>query len=193
MRRRSEPISATASGLHAAGTVQDDCSSQAVSPPRFSPLCRGDRTPDQLFAPDDVRWRTCTLARRRCSGKASHPPAAPLQRNAAGSGAAGRAGCGAAAQRTAVAAGLRPVTEITWLRWQANRLPLPAARWPLSTLAEEYPRDFAPHHRPAHLLQNAAPAYDITPTGNRVERGRFRFEEFILTPRRRTLTMVRTE
>ena len=37
------------------------------------------------------------------------PPArrAP-QRNAAGPGAAGRAGCGAAAQRTAAAAGLRP-------------------------------------------------------------------------------------
>ena len=62
-----------------------------------------------------------------------------------------------------------------------------------STLAEEYPRDFARIIGLHTYSQSPRRAYDITLTGNWVERGGFRFEEFILTPRREDADHGRTE
>ena len=62
-----------------------------------------------------------------------------------------------------------------------------------STLAEEYPRDFARIIGLHTYSQSPRRAYDITLTGNWVERGGFRFEEFILTPRREDTDHGRTE
>ena len=53
-----------------------------------------------------------------------------------------------------------------------------------STLAEEYPGDFARIIGLHTYSQSPRRAYDITLTGNWVERGGFRFEEFTLTPRK---------
>ena len=62
-----------------------------------------------------------------------------------------------------------------------------------STLAEEYPGDFARIIGLHTYSQSPRRAYDITLTGNWVERGGFRFEEFILTPRREDADHGRTE
>ena len=62
-----------------------------------------------------------------------------------------------------------------------------------SALAEEYPGDFARIIGLHTYSQSPRRAYDITLTGNWVERGGFRFEEFILTPRREDADHGRTE
>ena len=53
-----------------------------------------------------------------------------------------------------------------------------------STLAEEYPRDFARIIGLHTYSQSPHRNYDIQLTGNWVERGGFRFEDFVLTRRR---------
>ena len=53
-----------------------------------------------------------------------------------------------------------------------------------STLAAEYPEDFARVIGLHTYSQSPRRDYDITLTGKWVERGGFRFEEFVLTPRR---------
>ena len=53
-----------------------------------------------------------------------------------------------------------------------------------STLAAEYPEDFARVIGLHTYSQSPRRDYDITLTGEWVERGGFRFEEFVLTPRR---------
>ena len=63
----------------------------------------------------------------------------------------------------------------------------------LLALAEEYPGDFARIIGLHTYSQSPRRAYDITLTGNWVERGGFRFEEFILTPRREDADHGRTE
>ena len=55
---------------------------------------------------------------------------------------------------------------------------------PASTLAAEYPDDFARIIGLHTYSQSPRRDYDIELTGNWVERGGFRFEEFILTPRK---------
>lgn len=60
-------------------------------------------------------------------------------------------------------------------------------------LADEYPNDFARIIGLHTYSQSPRRAYDITLTGNWVERGGFRFEEFILTPRREDADHGRTE
>ena len=62
-----------------------------------------------------------------------------------------------------------------------------------STLVEEYPNDFTGIIGLHTYSQSPRRAYDITLTGNWVERGGFRFEEFILTPRREDADHGRTE
>ena len=59
--------------------------------------------------------------------------------------------------------------------------PLQAAA---STLADEYPNDFARIIGLHTYSQSPRRNYEITLTGTWVERGGFRFEDFILTPRR---------
>ena len=53
-----------------------------------------------------------------------------------------------------------------------------------STLAAEYPEDFARVIGLHTYSQSPRRDYDITLTGEWVERGGFRFEEFVLTPRK---------
>ena len=53
-----------------------------------------------------------------------------------------------------------------------------------STLAAEYPEDFARIIGLHTYSQSPRRDYEITLTGEWVQRGGFRFEEFILTPRR---------
>ena len=53
-----------------------------------------------------------------------------------------------------------------------------------STLAEEYPRDFARIIGLHTYSQSPHRDYDITLTGKWVERGGFRFEDFVLTRRK---------
>ena len=53
-----------------------------------------------------------------------------------------------------------------------------------STLADEYPNDFARIIGLHTYSQSPHREYDIQLTGNWVERGGFRFEEFVLTRRR---------
>ena len=53
-----------------------------------------------------------------------------------------------------------------------------------STLADEYPNDFARIIGLHTYSQSPRRNYEITLTGTWVERGGFRFEDFILTPRR---------
>ena len=64
---------------------------------------------------------------------------------------------------------------------------------PASTLAAEYPDDFARIIGLHTYSQSPRRDYDIELTGNWVERGGFRFEEFILTPRREDADHGRTE
>ena len=62
-----------------------------------------------------------------------------------------------------------------------------------STLAAEYPDDFARVIGLHTYSQSPRRDYDITLTGEWVERGGFRFEEFVLTPRREDGNDGRTE
>ena len=57
-----------------------------------------------------------------------------------------------------------------------------------STLAEEYPRDFARIIGLHTYSQSPHREYDITLTGNWVERGGFRFQDFVLTRRKEVNT-----
>ena len=62
-----------------------------------------------------------------------------------------------------------------------------------STLVEEYPNDFTGIIGLHTYSQSPRRDYDITLTGEWVERGGFRFEEFVLTPRREDGNDGRTE
>lgn len=62
-----------------------------------------------------------------------------------------------------------------------------------STLADEYPEDFARVIGLHTYSQSPRRRYDIRLTGQWVERGGFRFEDFILTPRRKEEDHGRTE
>ena len=62
-----------------------------------------------------------------------------------------------------------------------------------STLAAEYPDDFARVIGLHTYSQSPRRDYDIALTGEWVERGGFRFEEFVLTPRREDGNDGRTE
>ena len=62
-----------------------------------------------------------------------------------------------------------------------------------STLADEYPGDFARIIGLHTYSQSPRRCYDIQLTGEWATRGGFRFEEFILTPRREDADHGRTE
>ena len=63
-------------------------------------------------------------------------------------------------------------------------LPVRAPPGNAAALADEYPNDFARIIGLHTYSQSPHRDYDITLTGNWVERGGFRFEDFILTRRR---------
>ena len=88
---------------------------------------------------------------------------------------------------------LQPHTSVRFERVDMQQALAARSAVAASTLAEEYPRDFARIIGLHTYSQSPRRAYDITLTGNWVERGGFRFEEFILTPRREDADHGRTE
>ena len=78
-----------------------------------------------------------------------------------------------------------PLTEFYLLAQQAL-----AARGQVnaSTLVEEYPNDFTGIIGLHTYSQSPHREYDITMTGNWVERGGFRFQDFVLTRRKEVNT-----
>ena len=78
-----------------------------------------------------------------------------------------------------------PLTEFYLLAQQAL-----AARRQVnaSTLVEEYPNDFTGIIGLHTYSQSPHREYDITLTGNWVERGGFRFQDFVLTRRKEVNT-----
>ena len=124
------------------------------------------KTPDQLFTPDDgpVAKHLHLYPAAVFGAKPLYPPAAPPQRNAAGPGAAGRAGCEAAAQRTAIAAGLCPDGRDRGERGPAGKTgPCRPQCGGCLHAGGGIPPRFCPHHRPAHLFAVAAPGLRYHP------------------------------
>ena len=154
------------------------------------------KTPDQLFEPDDgpVAKRLRLYPVQVFGAKPLYPPAAPR-------GEAPLAPVRQAAldpeqlkkeQKLLLDYARMAVTEenVELLARQAL-----AARPQVkaSTLAAEYPDDFARVIGLHTYSQSPRRDYDITLTGEWVERGGFRFEEFVLTPRREDEDHGRTE
>ena len=154
------------------------------------------KTPDQLFAPDDgpVAKRLHLYPAAVFGAKPLYPPAAP--RSETPLAPVWQAGLDAEQlrkeQQLLLDYARMAVTEenVGLLAKQALAARSAVAA---STLAEEYPRDFARIIGLHTYSQSPRRAYDITLTGNWVERGGFRFEEFILTPRREDADHGRTE
>ena len=154
------------------------------------------KTPDQLFEPDDgpVAKRLHLYPVQVFGAKPLYPPAAPR-------GEAPLAPVRQAAldpeqlkkeQKLLLDYARMAVTEenVELLARQA----LAARPWvTASTLAAEYPDDFARVIGLHTYSQSPRRDYDITLTGEWVERGGFRFEEFVLTPRREDGNDGRTE
>ena len=117
------------------------------------------RTPDQLFEPDDgpVAAHLHLYPAAAFGEKFLYPPAAP-HGGPAGPGAGGNAGPGPAAQRTAIAAGLRPAGCHRRERGPAGTAgtgcpPAGGSIHPGGRISGR----FCPHHRPAYLFPVAAP------------------------------------
>ena len=154
------------------------------------------KTPDQLFAPDDgpVAAHLHLYPAAAFGEKFLYPPAAP--RSETPLAPVRQAGLDAEQlrkeQQLLLDYARMAVTEenVGLLAKQALAARSAVAA---STLAEEYPRDFARIIGLHTYSQSPRRAYDITLTGNWVERGGFRFEEFILTPRREDADHGRTE
>ena len=154
------------------------------------------KTPDQLFAPDDgpVAKHLHLYPAAVFGAKPLYPPAAP--RSETPLAPVRQAGLDAEQlrkeQQLLLDYARMAVTEenVGLLAKQALAARSAVAA---STLAEEYPRDFARIIGLHTYSQSPRRAYDITLTGNWVERGGFRFEEFILTPRREDADHGRTE
>ena len=145
------------------------------------------KTPDQLFEPDDgpVAKRLHLYPVRVFGEKPLYPPAAPrsetplkpVETSALDPAQLQKE------QKLLLDYARMAVTEenVALLAKQA----LAARRAvPASTLAAEYPDDFARIIGLHTYSQSPRRDYDIELTGNWVERGGFRFEEFILTPRK---------
>ena len=147
----------------------------------------GIKTPDQLFEPDDgpVAKRLHLYPVQVFGEKPLYPPAAPrsetplkpVETSALDPAQLQKE------QKLLLDYARMAVTEenVALLAKQA----LAARRAvPASTLAAEYPDDFARIIGLHTYSQSPRRDYDIELTGNWVERGGFRFEEFILTPRK---------
>ena len=145
------------------------------------------KTPDQLFEPDDgpVAERLHLYPVQVFGEKPLYPPAAPrsetplkpVETSALDPAQLQKE------QKLLLDYARMAVTEenVALLAKQA----LAARRAvPASTLAAEYPDDFARIIGLHTYSQSPRRDYDIELTGNWVERGGFRFEEFILTPRK---------
>ena len=145
------------------------------------------KTPDQLFEPDDgpVAKRLHLYPVQVFGEKPLYPPAAPrsetplkpVETSALDPAQLQKE------QKLLLDYARMAVTEenVALLGQQA----LAARRAvPASTLAAEYPDDFARIIGLHTYSQSPRRDYDIELTGNWVERGGFRFEEFILTPRK---------
>ena len=145
------------------------------------------KTPDQLFEPDDgpVAKRLHLYPVQVFGEKPLYPPAAPrsetplkpVETSALDPAQLQKE------QKLLLDYARMAVTEenVALLAKQA----LAARRAvPASTLAAEYPDDFARIIGLHTYSQSPRRDYDIELTGNWVERGGFRFEEFILTPRK---------
>ena len=147
------------------------------------------RTPEQLFEPDDgpVAKRLHLYPAAVFGEKISLPARRPAHRRAAGPGAH------------------RSLFDPEQLRKKEQQLLLDYARLAVteenvallarqalaarpqvnaSALADEYPGDFARIIGLHTYSQSPHRDYDIQLTGNWVERGGFRFEDFVLTRRR---------
>ena len=154
------------------------------------------KTPDQLFAPDDgpVAKHLHLYPAAVFGAKPLYPPAAP--RSETPLAPVRQAGLDEEQlrkeQQLLLDYARMAVTEenVGLLAKQALAARSAVAA---STLAEEYPRDFARIIGLHTYSQSPRRAYDITLTRNWVERGGFRFEEFILTPRREDADHGRTE
>ena len=145
------------------------------------------KTPDQLFEPDDgpVAKRLHLYPVQVFGEKPLYPPAAPrsetplkpVETSALDPAQLQKE------QKLLLDYARMAVTEenVALLAKQA----LAARRAvPASTLAAEYPDDFARIIGLHTYSQSPHRDYDIQLTGNWVERGGFRFEDFILTPRK---------
>ena len=80
-----------------------------------------------------------------------------------------------------------PSPRKTWRCWRGRHWP-PAGQVNASTLVEEYPNDFTGIIGLHTYSQSPHREYDITMTGNWVERGGFRFQDFVLTRRKEVNT-----
>lgn len=154
------------------------------------------KTPDQLFEPDDgpVAKRLHLYPVQVFGAKPLYPPAAPR-------GEAPLAPVRQAAldpeqlkkeQKLLLDYARMAVTEEN-VELLARQALAARPRVTASTLAAEYPEDFARVIGLHTYSQSPRRDYDITLTGEWVERGGFRFEEFVLTPRREDGNDGRTE
>ena len=154
------------------------------------------KTPDQLFEPDDgpVAKRLHLYPVQVFGAKPLYPPAAPR-------GEAPLAPVRQAAldpeqlkkeQKLLLDYARMAVTEEN-VELLARQALAARPRVTASTLAAEYPDDFARVIGLHTYSQSPRRDYDITLTGEWVERGGFRFEEFVLTPRREDGNDGRTE
>ena len=145
------------------------------------------RTPDQLFEPDEgpVAKRLRLFPAAVFGPKPLYPPAAP--RSEAPLAPVRQAELDPRQlqkeQQLLLDYARMAVTEenVDLLAKQALAARPQAAA---STLADEYPNDFARIIGLHTYSQSPRRNYEITLTGTWVERGGFRFEDFILTPRR---------
>ena len=154
------------------------------------------RTPDQLFEPDDgpVAKHLKLYPAAVFGEKFLYPPAAP--RSEAPLAPVQQTKLDEAQlqkeQQLLLDYARMAVTEenVNLLAGQALAA---RSRVPASTLVEEYPQDLARVIGLHTYSQSPRRSYEITLTGEWVERGGFRFEEFILTPRREDADHGRTE
>ena len=154
------------------------------------------RTPDQLFEPDDgpMAKRLRLYPAAVFGEKFLYPPAAP--RSEAPLAPVQQTKLDEAQlqkeQQLLLDYARMAVTEenVNLLAGQALAA---RSRVAASTLVEEYPQDLARVIGLHTYSQSPRRSYEITLTGEWVERGGFRFEEFILTPRREDADHGRTE
>ena len=127
-----------------------------------------------------AQWqRGCTCTRRQCSAQSRCiPPPRPAPKHLLPRCAPSLLtppGCGLAVTEENVALLARQALAA---RGQVNA----------STLVEEYPNDFTGIIGLHTYSQSPHREYDITMTGNWVERGGFRFQDFVLTRRKEVNT-----
>ena len=154
------------------------------------------KTPDQLFEPDDgpVAKRLHLYPVQVFGAKPLYPPAAP--RSEAPLAPVRQAALDPEQlkkeQKLLLDYARMAVTEEN-VELLARQALAARPRVTASTLAAEYPDDFARVIGLHTYSQSPRRDYDITLTGEWVERGGFRFEEFVLTPRREDGNDGRTE